>query len=289
MKNQNTSDLYELSEELTTKANSSNATDEDILRNKFVNSAKSEMNELYKQKREIQNSDIPDSEKYNQVREIQKQINSMAEEAVDSYEDVTIKSSYSTVGGKEYYKNNKDEWTKVDKNEAIDLNNMNMTTEEKDTYFNLKNKISAIEKSETENKKSEIATTVMNTNLSDEQKAYVYGKSYSSDETLNMVVKGGIDFNEYLKYAAQTIVADKDSDGKSISGSKKAKVISAVNKLSLSIPQKAMLIRKEYSSFRDYNNDIVSYVSSLDLDYQEKTEILKELHMTVKDNRVYWD
>lgn len=288
MKNQNVSDLYDLSDKITVKANSSKATDTDILQNKYLNAIKTEMNELYKEKREIQNSDLPDSEKYNQVRDIQDQINNMAKEAINNYENVSISSSYASVNDKEYYNKN-GIWTKVNADESTDLNSLGMTTRQKEEYFNLKNSISTIDNSESENKKSEIATAVMNANLTDEQKAYVYGKSYSSDETLSMVVNGGINFNEYLKYAAQTITADKDSDGKSISGSRKDKVISAINSLNLDIPQKAMLIRKEYSSFRDYNNDIVRYVNGLDIDYQTKVDILSELEMTVSaDGTVSW-
>jgi len=58
----------------------------------------------------------------------------------------------------------------------------------------------------------------------------------------------------------------------------------------LSIPQKAMLIRKTYSSFDDYNVEIVDYVSGLDLSYEDKKTILEELDMTLEDDgTVRWD
>lgn len=288
MKNQNVSDLYTLSEELTSKANSTSAKDEDILKNKYLNSIKSEMNELYKQKREIQSSNISDSEKYNQVREIQKQINSMAREALDSYEDINKTSNYASVGDKEYYLKN-DTWTKVDSDELADLNGLNMNLRDKSTYFTLKSQISKIKASDTENKKKEIATVVKDTNLTDEQKAYIYGKNYSSDETLDLVLNSGISFNSYLDYASQEFVADKDSEGKSISGSRRKKVISYVNSLSLNIPQKAMLIRTEYSTFDTYNKEIVRYVGSLDLDYADKVKMLESLDLKVSsDGTVSW-
>lgn len=288
MKNQSVSDLYDLSEELTVKANSSKATDEDILKNKYVNSVKSEMNELYKEKREIQNSDLSDSEKYNQVREIQDQINTMAKEATTNYENVTKKNNYATVGNKEYYLKN-DTWTKVNNDELTDLNNLGMNITDKGTYFNLKSEISEIKDSTTENKKAAIATTIRDTDFTDEQKAYVYGKNYSSDETLDMVLNTGMSFNEYLNYASQEFVADKDSDGKSISGSRKTKVINYINSLNLNIPQKAMLIRKEYSTFDDYNEDIIRYVVDLDLTYDEKKSILESVDMKVSaDGTISW-
>ncbi len=288
MKNQNVSDLYSKSEELTSKANSTSATDEDILQNKYLNSIKSDMNELYKEKREIQSSNLSDSEKYEQVREIQEQINSMARNAMDNYENVKKTSNYATIGDKEYFLKN-DTWTKVDKEEQAELNSLDMSLKDKSTYFNLKSQISDIKESDTEYKKSEIATLVRDSNLSDEQKAYIYGKNYSSDETLDMIVNSGISFNEYLNFASQEFVADKNSEGKSISGSRKNKIINYVNSLNLDIPQKAMLIRTEYKTFNDYNYDIVSYVDGLNVDYSEKVKILESLNMKVSaDGTINW-
>ena len=288
MKNQSVTDLYELSDELTVKANSSKATDEDILKDKYLNSVKSEMNELYKEKREIQNSNLPDSQKYNQVREIQDQINTMAKEATTNYENVTKKNNYATVGNKEYYLKN-DTWTKVNDDELADLNNLGMSITDKGNYFNLKTEINKIKDSSTENKRAAIATTIRDTNFTDEQKAFVYGKNYSNDETLDMVLNTGMSFNEYLNYASQEFVADKNSEGKSISGSRKTKVISYINSLNLNIPQKAMLIRKEYSTFNDYNEDIIRYVDGLDLTYDKKKSILESVDMKVSaDGTISW-
>ena len=51
-----------------------------------------------------------------------------------------------------------------------------------------------------------------------------------------------------------------------------------------------MLIRKTYSSFDDYNNDIVEYVSGLDVDFDTQKTILEELDFTVDDEgNVFWD
>ena len=102
MNNKYTGELFETSEELTTNSRKSNVTDEDVLKNKFINSMKREMNELYKQKREIQNSNLSKSEKYNQVREIQKEINELSKYGLDNYKDVQITGNYATVGNREY-------------------------------------------------------------------------------------------------------------------------------------------------------------------------------------------
>lgn len=315
MKNQSVTDLYDLSEELTTKANSSKATDEDILRNKYVYSVKSEMNELYKQKREIQNSDISDSQKYNQVREIQDQINTMAKTALNDYDDMITESNYADVGGIEYYKNNEGQWKKINyEKEAKDLNEMNMSVSEKNTYFKTKNEINKIvgivedskdditiedEDSEeykeaikylSSEKKEDIVNKVINSGLADNQKAYLYKKYYNTD-TIDTIVNASISVDDYLIYTTKEFKADLNSKGNAISGSRKKKVINYINGLEMTIPQKAILIKSTNTfKFNDYNNDIASYVNDLDLEYKDKVKILKKLDMTVdSDGSIYWD
>lgn len=312
MKNQSVADLYDLSDELTTKANSSKATDEDILKNKFVNSVKSEMNELYKQKREIQNSDLSDSEKYNQVREIQGQINTMAKEATTNYENVTIKSDYSKVGNKEYYKNSKEQWEKVDDKELTELDELNMSISDKNTYFKTKKEINKIKgvvedtkdditleedseeykdavKSLNKEQKESIVNAIIDTGFTDQQKAYLYKKTYNSD-TVDTIVNAQINVDDYLIYTTKEFKADYNSKGNAISGSRKDKVINYVATLNLTRPQMAILIKSTNTfKFNDYNGEIVNYVGNLDIDYDTMVKVFKDLDMTVKDGRVYWD
>lgn len=100
-----------------------------------------------------------------------------------------------------------------------------------------------------------------------------------------------IECSELDKYITQIgkITSDKNEEGKSVSGSRKKKIVNYINSLNLSIPQKAILIRQEYSNFNDYNNQIVEYVSELNISYEEKVNIIEQLDMTVgSDGRVYW-
>jgi hypothetical protein len=377
MKNQNVSDLYEKSEELTSKANSTSATDEDVLKNKYLNSIKSKMNLLYKEKREIQSSNLSDSEKYNQVREIQKQINDMAENALENHEDTTVKSNYSKVGDIEFYKNTKNEWEKLDDEEAEDLKALSLNAKDKNTYFKTKSEISKIVSNFKEDKedididvdsdeykemannlssdkKKEIATMVLDSGLDSKTKAYIYKKSYQT-KAIDKIVESADSFDSYLEYEVETAGMDKDSEkesflksanytkndktliyenavlsdfddekkykgyktskaaeididtwfeyssqefksdknseGKSISGSKKKKVINFVNNsLDLTIPQKAILIKATNTfKFNDYNYDILDYVDNLNIDYDEKKKILENMDMKVDGNSVTWE
>ena len=385
LNNQNISDFYKVSEELTSKSNSVEATDEDILKNKYMNSVKGEMSELYKEKREIQaNELLSDTDKYNKVLKVQSQINDLAKVGLNSYENINNTDSYANIGNREYYKNiNKDgetEWKKVEEDELEKLNKLDMNINDKTAYFNAKVKVAEIDREYTKNtelldkkedkeeikelsnkKKVDVIDTVLNLDLNDKQKEYLYSKYYSSEETLDKIVdKGtsmdtylqfakdtvdfesdedeegntisgsksnkfeqyllssnmsnddkstlyeyavlsnfededkyktyktikssGVDINNYLSYASQTFTSDKYANGKTVSNSRKNKVISYINSLDLTIPQKAIMIRTEYSSFKDYNDSIVQYVDGLSIDYSEKVKILENLDMTVSDN-----
>lgn len=71
------------------------------------------------------------------------------------------------------------------------------------------------------------------------------------------------------------------------SNQRKYAVINYVNGLNLSIPQKAMLIKMNYNSFDNYDNQIIEYINSQNMTIAEKTEILEQLGFTVRNGRVY--
>ena len=68
---------------------------------------------------------------------------------------------------------------------------------------------------------------------------------------------------------------------------RKSAIINYVNSLDLSIAQKAMLIRMNYSSFTSYDKQIIEYINNQDLTKKEKEEILSKLGFKIKDGRVY--
>lgn len=253
MNNKNPGDLFETSEKLTTNAKSSKATDDDVLKNKFINSIKTEMNELYKQKREIQNSSLSKGEKYEQVLEIQSQINELSKYGLNNYKDVKISGNYASVGNRQYKLNSDDEWEKINDKQ--------------------------IAKQEEVSNSLNISPSEYWSNKEEYDYAYENPGKYAIATAIT-------DYDTYKIYSKDIyeLKADKDEDGKSISGSRKEKVISYVNELDLSIPQKAMLIRQTYSSFDDYNDEIVNYVANLDVDYDTKKAILEALDMKVYDD-----
>lgn len=82
----------------------------------------------------------------------------------------------------------------------------------------------------------ELAKAVLSTGLSDEEKAYLWwmGQQYKNDEPFD-ALDAGISLDTYIQFKvfdSQT-TADKDENGKSISGSKKEKIVRWLNEHSV--------------------------------------------------------
>ena len=114
LNNKNPGNFYDLKDELDVVANGKNATEEDKMKSLYLDSVGWDMGDLYAQKREIQNSNLPDDQKYAKVREIQAQINELANNALDKYNNVSIDGSYSEVGDRRFnYDADKDKWYEI--------------------------------------------------------------------------------------------------------------------------------------------------------------------------------
>ena len=95
------------------------------------------------------------------------------------------------------------------------------------------------------------------------------------------------DIVEYRRYASDLndIKADKDSSGKSISGSRKEKVLDYINSLDIGYEERLILFKNEYNSDDTYNYEIIDYLNSRsDLSFEERIAILRELGFDVTDD-----
>lgn len=98
-----------------------------------------------------------------------------------------------------------------------------------------------------------------------------------------------VTYREYAK-ALNDITADKNSEGKSISGSRKNKVVEYINSLGLDYGAKLILFKTEYTADDTYNREIVDYLNSReDLGFEDVATILRELEFEVlADGTVRW-
>jgi hypothetical protein len=120
-----------------------------------------------------------------------------------------------------------------------------------------------------------------------------YDFAYKSPEKY-VVAKSVGGYSSYKTYTSDLydIKADKDSDGKTISGSRKEKVIDYINNLDADYGEKIILFKSEYPADDTYNYEIIDYLNSRDdISYEEMNTILKELGFTIQPDGVTitWD
>ena len=264
--------FYDLKDELEVVSNGKNATEEDKMRSMYMDSVSWEMGELYAQKREIQSSDLPDDQKYEQVREIQEQINELANDALDSYNDIHIDGKYATVGEKRFdYSDYSKKWYEITgeylEKEQAAVERYDITPSD---YWN-------------------------NTDLYYKADRYFDDKYATNNrEIIAKYVFGGKKFAPYAAELSQIKGEDRDGDGKTDSGSKKENIIEYINGLNLDYGERIIMYRTLYSSEEDrnaYNQDIVDYLNSRDdISYQQMKTILEELGMEVdSEGYITWD
>lgn len=150
-------------------------------------------------------------------------------------------------------------------------------------YYTFK---ASIDDTDKNTKKSSIANYLINSNLNNKQLAFLYGTYYSSEETLNSLVNANVPIKEFIKFNSQEFTTDYYNNGKEVPNSRKNKVIKYINSLNLSIPQKALLIKMEYSSYKKYDKQIAEYVNSMNISFLDKASILKKAGFTSYDKQI---
>ena len=94
-------------------------------------------------------------------------------------------------------------------------------------------------------------------------------------------------YDAYKSYSGELydIKADKDQYGKSISGSRKAKVLDYINNLDADYYTKIILWKSEYTSDDSYNYEIIEYLNGRDdISFEEEIAILRKLGFKVTDD-----
>ena len=260
LNSQTVSDFYDTCDELERNANSVHATEDDAFKYMYMRNISYEAGDLYAQKREIQNSDLPDSEKYELTRELQAQINALMEEALGSYQNPHIDGIYAEVGSKRFNMDQESgNWYEIKPTNADGSDNW---------YYQMEQEVTqglGISYGEYWNNREEYNF------------AYQKPGKYAIAQSV-----GG--YQDYLGYSNSLydIHADKDENGKSINGTRKKKVVEYINGLDCEYGMKLILYKSEYPSDDEYNYDIIEYLNSRDdISYEQMETILKELGFNV--------
>lgn len=142
---------------------------------------------------------------------------------------------------------------------------------------------------------SSIGVTYQDYKNANEEAKDVYNWAFDYPEKYSVSKAVTDDLFEYKRYTNELgeIRADKDSNGKTINGSAKAKKAEYIFSLPIDYGRQIILYRSLYDSKDDrkeYDEDIVYYLNGReDLTYDDRIAILKELGFTVRNGTVYWD
>lgn len=285
MKNGNAGRFYDLKNSLDT---SSTASDEDKLKVKYANKVNSELNDLYKQKREIQMSDNTDEYKVKAIKDVQSKINEIAKNAVKELEKVdkssvpmstnsstetSSKSSSSsassskgsvpmseevkTIGEYTYYKDSDGNWKSLTNADMKKNSNAGISNS---AYAQYKQDIQGI----SDNK--EKAEILSSEKLSDKEKSAIY-ETYigKNDKTYQAMKLAGVDIDDYLDYIS------------TYNGTTKQEFSRYINSTDFTYEQKLLLAGTKYKLSNAERNDLVKYINSLNLSEDEITDIYSRL------------
>ncbi len=288
--NKNVSNFYTKKIQLMKIANGSKATNKDKLVYKYMDSIGDDMGALYQEMREVQeNNKLSKSEKFKKALIIKEEINKLAKEGMNGYSKVENVDNYGIVGDREFYKWTNDEgedvWSTPKDKDLETLNSLGLTAKEKGNYYKTKSSMHKIWNKYDDSDKSRplVMETIINSSLPDEAKYQLYNNSYSKDK-INIAQTIGMDADTFLSYAKQNFKANKDSNGKSISGSKKRKVYNYLNKMNVNYEDRLILAKMQGYETEDGNAEIVNYLNNSNVTPDEFEAILKQLKFTIKTN-----
>jgi hypothetical protein len=268
-----TGDFYETLEAAEKQAESSNATLEDKLKSSMMIGYNVEISDLMDEQRRIQMSDMKNSEKYERTREIKKEINALQQKALEALEDYSIDGIYAVSGDKRYnYSAEDDTWWEIKPKLANGKDNWYYQQEQKahDKW--------GVSYSEFWNNSDSYADAV-------------YVADYWGDSFYE-TVQHAIGVENFAEYASEMrdIVADKDKNGESISGSRKKKMKEFIYDLDIPEIDKHILFKAQYPYTNTHSYEIVKYLDENDdISYEAFYDILDELGYKVDSNgRVTW-
>ena len=304
MKSKYAGNFFETADKLKINANSSNATDEDKIKYKYISSIQSDLSDLYTKKREVQCSNASDKDKKTQLKEFQKQINEIAKNGIESLDNLKVTNNIATIGSNQYYKltnlkTNEKEWKELSAEEKEKSKNISLKTyadyKEKialETIKQRKNK--TINKQDGQLKSKDKIQILLDSKYSNSEKTAIYEnyirtKPKEDEVDLFKILKqSNINIEEYLKYEQQDFKSDKEDDGttkgKPVSNSKQEKVYNYVNSMKITREQKLILLGSQYKLDNSERTELANLINKLP--NQTKDEKMK-IYEKMKGFTVY--
>lgn len=130
-------------------------------------------------------------------------------------------------------------------------------------------------------KKAQACANLLNSGYTEEEKEFFYQKQYSTDDNFPYYAAAGLPVDDYLsvKGYTATLKADKDENGKSISGSKKQKLMDFLEGSDMSEEQKLFFFAQEYKISGAEAQTVRDYINGLDTTDDVKEKLLASVEL----------
>lgn len=157
------------------------------------------------------------------------------------------------------------------------------------SYLNYIAKTTGLEKEVDKNK------ALANSNYDDKTKSIIYANGTGKDDKLyNNIKNSNININQYLTYKIEEsedkFLADKDSNGKSISGTAKEKVYNYVNNNITGYNNRLLLLGQKYKLSKSEQENLAKYIYQISTNSEEKNSLFEyySKNFTIKNGKVYY-
>lgn len=301
---------------ISKRAEEEGASNEDIIKSKYIASVNSELSDIWSEKEKVQDdAKLTDKMKQAKIAKLDEQYNDLVNERYNSYNKISFDGNYANIGDHYYQwytpESGESYWRKLDEdqvtkykvtsaagnvsyatdgnvhyrlNEGGDWRNISDWTKISDSDLKRQNEVTKKLGITPEEYWSETDISYMPMRNGEYEYAYDYPKQYNIAKAV-----GGYDTYKKYTTAINDIEGKKNAQGKTISGSRNEPVAQYLESLDIPYGAKIILYRNEFKGDDTYNYDIVRYLESLDnLTYEEKLEILKALGMEVDQNGNIW-
>ena len=118
---------------------------------------------------------------------------------------------------------------------------------------------------------------LVNSNLSNEQKYYLYSKDYSSDETISLLQNFNVKADNYLNTMKYVNDIKNSYSGDLYTNYRKNAIYKYINDLNASVLEKVILYKQAGYSISNYKSSLYDYIEKMELTSIEKKKIWNQL------------
>lgn len=129
-----------------------------------------------------------------------------------------------------------------------------------------------------DNLKSLMINYLNSSNLTSEQKKYLYFNDYSNDDTKNIIDTFDIEIDNYLNCINYTSSLKESYSGSQYSDYRKKQIFNYIQSLNATVIEKVILYKLSGYSISNYKSTVYNYMNSLDITQSAKSRIWDKLY-----------